>query len=45
VSAPYEAPEHPELRIGTAEVSVDEAVDAVLERLRAGGLLPPSRVA
>jgi bifunctional enzyme CysN/CysC len=40
VSAPYEAPEAPELVLRTDRVSVDEAVDQVLARLRAQGILP-----
>ncbi len=39
VSAPYEAPEAPEVVLRTDRVSVDEAVDQVLARLRAEGLL------
>jgi adenylylsulfate kinase len=34
VSAPYEEPENPELRIDASEVPVDQAVDAILELLR-----------
>ncbi len=30
ISAPYEAPEHPDLAIDTSQVSLDEAVTAVL---------------
>ncbi len=33
VDDPYEAPEHPDLRIDTTELAVDEAVAAVLEVL------------
>jgi bifunctional enzyme CysN/CysC len=40
VSAPYEAPESPELRLDTERMGVHEAVDAVLARLRAAGLVP-----
>ncbi|HEY7768990.1 sulfate adenylyltransferase subunit CysN [Longimicrobium sp.] len=39
VSAPYEAPEHPELRLDTAGVEVDEAVEALLALLRERGLV------
>ena len=35
VDAPYEAPEHPELRVDTASTSVEEAVDQIIELLRA----------
>lgn len=34
VSAPYETPEHPELTLATAELSVDEAVSRILQELR-----------
>jgi adenylyl-sulfate kinase len=40
VSAPYEAPENPELRLDTAGVEVDEAVEALLALLRERGLVP-----
>jgi bifunctional enzyme CysN/CysC len=40
VSAPYEAPDAPELVLRTDRTSVDEAVDQVLARLRAEGILP-----
>jgi bifunctional enzyme CysN/CysC len=40
VSAPYEAPDAPELVLRTDRISVDEAVDQVLSRLRAEGILP-----
>jgi bifunctional enzyme CysN/CysC len=39
VSAPYEAPEAPEVVLRTDRVSVEEAVERVLARLRAEGLL------
>ena len=35
VDAPYEAPRHPEVRVDTAATSVDEAVDRIIELLRA----------
>jgi bifunctional enzyme CysN/CysC len=35
VDAPYEAPEHPELRVDTAATSVDDAVAQIIELLRA----------
>ena len=35
VDAPYEAPEHPELRVDTAGTSVDDAVEQIIELLRA----------
>ncbi|TVP42905.1 MAG: sulfate adenylyltransferase subunit CysN [Gemmatimonadales bacterium] len=40
VSAPYEAPEAPDLRLRTAELSVEEAVDRVLTGLAERGILP-----
>ncbi len=38
VSAPYEAPERPELRLDTAGVEVEEAVDRLLDLLRERGI-------
>jgi bifunctional enzyme CysN/CysC len=35
VDAPYEAPEHPELRVDTAATDVEEAVEQIIELLRA----------
>ena len=40
VSAPYEAPEAPELTLRTADLSVDEAVAAVRAALVEGGVVP-----
>ena len=37
VDAPYEPPSEPEVRIATAELDVDAAVDLILEALGAGG--------
>ncbi len=34
VTSPYEAPEHPEIQIDTAECSVEEATDKLLRELR-----------
>ncbi len=39
IGSPYEPPETPELHIKTADVSVDEAVELVLEALRRQGIL------
>lgn len=39
ISAPYEAPENPELRIETDKVSVEEAVKAIVDYLDEKGLL------
>jgi bifunctional enzyme CysN/CysC len=35
ISSPYEAPENPEITIKTTETTIDEAVEIILERLRA----------
>ena len=37
IDSPYEAPEHPELRIDTAEVSADDAAERVVQLLQALG--------
>jgi adenylylsulfate kinase-like enzyme len=34
ISAPYEAPESPELRLDTAALSVEESVEEILDLLR-----------
>jgi adenylylsulfate kinase len=39
VSAPYEVPENPEVRLRTDEVGVEEAVDVVVAYLVERGLL------
>ncbi len=39
ISAPYEEPTQPELRINTAEQSVDECVDTIVSYLQEQGLL------
>ena len=39
IDAPYEVPEHPALRVNTAELSADDAADNVIELLRARGML------
>ncbi len=39
VSAPYEAPEHPEIRLRTAEKSADALADDVIAHLRANGFI------
>jgi adenylylsulfate kinase len=46
ISAPYEAPEHPELYLNTAKQSIEECVTAVMKVLVAKGILtedPASR--
>ncbi|MDX1584934.1 MAG: adenylyl-sulfate kinase, partial [Thermoanaerobaculia bacterium] len=43
VSAPYEAPESPEMTIRTAEVDVDQAAGQVIDELERRGFLPGGR--
>jgi adenylylsulfate kinase-like enzyme len=38
VTAPYEVPAHPELVLRTDRAGVDEAVERVMEALRAAGV-------
>jgi adenylylsulfate kinase len=40
VSAPYEAPEHPEIHLHTNTMSVDECSDAIIEYVTKKGLIP-----
>jgi adenylylsulfate kinase len=40
VSAPYEPPESPELRLATGEQSLDESASAVIAHLEAAGIIP-----
>lgn len=40
ISAPYEAPDAPEIHIRTDKVSVEEAVAEITEYLKTKGLLP-----
>jgi len=39
ISSPYEAPEHPDVRLDTAKCSVEECVEAVIDRLKQKGVL------
>jgi bifunctional enzyme CysN/CysC len=39
IDSPYEAPEHPELRIDTTVMSAEEAADRIIDLLRARGRL------
>jgi bifunctional enzyme CysN/CysC len=39
IDSPYEAPEHPEIRIDTTTTTPDEAVDEIVARLADGGIL------
>jgi bifunctional enzyme CysN/CysC len=38
VDSPYEAPEAPEIRIDTTRMTPDQAAEAILEQLQAGGV-------
>ena len=40
ISAPYEAPENPEIHIRTDKISVEEAVAQITEYLKSKNLLP-----
>ena len=40
ISDPYEAPESPEVTVNTADESIEESADKVLEHLRSQGLIP-----
>lgn len=42
IDAPYEAPEHPELRLDTSACGVDDAVEQILALLRLHRILPAS---
>ena len=42
ISAPYEAPENPELTINTAEHGLDDCVAQVIEYLESKGIIPPA---
>jgi bifunctional enzyme CysN/CysC len=42
IDSPYEAPEHPELRIDSGELSAEEAADAVIAALEGAGVLDPA---
>lgn len=42
VDAPYEAPQSPDIRIDTESISIEQAVDQLIELLRAEGILNPS---
>lgn len=39
ISAPYEAPENPEIRVQTDKVSVEEAVKIIVDYLQEKGLV------
>ena len=40
IDDPYEAPEKPEIHLKTAELTLDQEVDALLQALRQRGILP-----
>ena len=40
IDSPYEAPEAPELRVGTTTLSPEQAADVVIDKLRAAGCNP-----
>ncbi|MDX6525075.1 MAG: bifunctional enzyme CysN/CysC, partial [Gaiellales bacterium] len=42
IDSPYEAPEQPELRIDSGELSAEEAADAVIAALEGAGFLDPA---
>jgi adenylylsulfate kinase len=33
ISSPYEEPLHPEIKVNTNEMSVNQAIDAILQRI------------
>ncbi len=39
IDSPYEAPEHPELRIDTSRTSAEDAAEQVEQALRAAGFI------
>jgi bifunctional enzyme CysN/CysC len=39
INSPYELPESPEMTIDTTRLSAEEAAEAILERLRSGGVI------
>jgi len=39
IDSPYEAPEHPEIRIDTLACTADQAVELIVERLNESGIL------
>ncbi|MDZ7263986.1 MAG: adenylyl-sulfate kinase [candidate division KSB1 bacterium] len=40
ISAPYEAPEHPEIHLDTSKLNVDQCADAVIRYLEQKGIIP-----
>jgi bifunctional enzyme CysN/CysC len=43
IDSPYEEPEHPELRLDTTTLSVEQAADLILEELHTAGIIEPER--
>ena len=41
ISAPYEPPEHPELRLDTSQLDLDACITAVTDHLETAGVLSP----
>jgi bifunctional enzyme CysN/CysC len=39
IDAPYEPPEHPEVRVDTTRTTREQAVDQVMDRLRRAGIV------
>jgi adenylylsulfate kinase len=42
ISSPYEAPEHPELRVDTGNQNLEESVEQVISYLAGQGVIPPA---
>jgi bifunctional enzyme CysN/CysC len=40
IDSPYEAPENPEIRVNTVDLSPEDAADQIIARLRAAGVVP-----
>jgi adenylylsulfate kinase len=43
ISAPYEEPERPELILETAQITVEQGVQIIVETLQNSGVINPSR--
>lgn len=42
IDSPYEAPENPELRVDSSRLSIEQAVDIVMAKLQAAGIVEPA---
>jgi len=42
IDSPYEVPERPELTLDTASITAHAGAQAIVDRLRASGILPPA---